>query len=180
MYDHCVRKTFGKRKIGEIRYSDVKFFYNSLIQECGLKTNTVDTVHTLLHPTFQMAVRDEIIRNNPASGVMAEIKQSMGKNKGIRHALTLEQQRAFLNYVEGNPIYGHWYPLFVVMFRIGEIIGLRWEDLDYENRLISINHSVIYLGHLKKAEFHVSTPKTEAGMRVIPMMDAVYMAFNDE
>lgn len=81
--------------IGDIKYSDVKFFYYSLINEHGLKTNTLDTIHTIVHPTFGMAVRDGVIRNNPSDRVMAEIKQGFGKNRGIRHALSLEQQRAF-------------------------------------------------------------------------------------
>lgn len=185
MYDHLVRETFGKRMIGDIKYSDVKFFYNSLITKNGLQINTLDTVHTVFHPTFQMAVRDEIIRVNPSSGIMADIKKSAGKNKGIRHALTVKQQRAFLNYVLQSPIYVHWLNLFIVLFgtgcRIGEVIGLRWEDLDYEKRLISINHSVIYMFmENRKSEFHVSTPKTEAGTRRVPMMEQVYKALLDE
>lgn len=186
MYDHCVRDTFGRRNITEIKYSDVKFFYYSLINECGLKTNTLDTIHTVLHPTFDMAVRDGVIRNNPSNGVMAEIKKNCGKNKGVRHALSLEQQRAFLKYVEESPIYDHWLPLFTVLFgtgcRIGEIIGLRWEDIDYENRFISINHATIYMfmEETHKSEFHISTPKTEAGVRIIPMLDAVEKALRDE
>lgn len=185
MYDHLVRDTFGKRIISEIKYLDVKFFYYTLINECGLKTHTVDSIHTILHPTFEMAVRDNVIRNNPTNRVMAEIKKSAGKDKGIRHALTIEQQRAFLNYVENSPVYHHWLPLFTVLFgtgcRIGELIGLRWEDLDYEKRLISINHAVIYMFmENKKSEFHVSTPKTVSGNREIPMMEAVYDAFKQE
>ena len=135
MYNRFVRDTFGKRIINDIKYSDVKFFYCSLMNILGLQANTLDNIHTILHPTFQMAVRDNVIRNNPASGVMAEIKKANGKNKGIRHALTLEQQRAFLNYVSNSPVYCHWLPLFTALFgtgcRIGEMIGLRWEDLDY-------------------------------------------------
>lgn len=183
-YDHWVRDTFGRLKIGEIKYSDVKFFYNKLVSENGLKTTTVDNVHTVLHPAFEMAVRDDVIRKNPTDGVMAELKQNMGKNKGVRRALTLEQQRAFLNFVKDNPIYGHWYPMFVVFFgtgcRVGEVIGLRWQDLDYNNRLISINHSAIYLSHRKHTDWYISTPKTEAGIREVPMMDAVYDAFKEE
>ena len=185
MYDHFVRETFGKRNITEIKYSDVKFFYYSLLNEGKLKSNTLESIHTVLHPTFQMAVRDEIIRSNPTDGVMAEIKKAAGKNKGIRHALTVEQQRAFLDYVGKSPVYCHWLPLFTALFgtgcRIGEMIGLRWEDLDYENRLISINHAVIYMTmENRKSGFRVSTPKTEAGIRTIPMMDAVMKAFQDE
>ena len=185
MYNRFVRDTFGKRIINDIKYSDVKFFYCSLMNILGLQANTLDNIHTILHPTFQMAVRDNVIRNNPASGVMAEIKKANGKNKGIRHALTLEQQRAFLNYVSNSPVYCHWLPLFTALFgtgcRIGEMIGLRWEDLDYENKTISINHAAIYrVMENGKSEFHISSPKTEAGIRTIPMMQAVEQAFKDE
>ncbi len=185
LYDHCVRETFGKRLITDIKYSDVKFFYYSLLNESGLKIGSVDSIHTVLHPAFDMAVRDGIIRNNPSDRVLAEIKKGYGKNKGIRHALTLEQQRAFLGYVEKSPVYSHWLPLFIVLFgtgcRVGEVIGLRWQDLDFANRSISINHSVIYTSIDKqKTTFHVSSPKTAAGVRTIPMMDAVKQAFQDE
>lgn len=105
MYDHFVRDGFGQRKIGEIKYSDVMYFYYYLLNERNLQANTVDTIHTVLHPTFQLAVRDEIIRNNPSDGVMAEIKRKAGKNKGIRHALTVAQQRAFMNYTINNPVF---------------------------------------------------------------------------
>jgi Site-specific recombinase XerD len=185
MYDRFVRDGFGTRKIGDIKYSDIRYFYYYLLNECNLQANTVDSIHTMLHPTFQLAVRDEIIRNNPTSGVMAEIKKKAGKNKGIRHALTLEQQRAFINYIESNPIYFHWWPLFTVLLgtggRIGEIIGLRWEDVDFENRLLNINHSVSYYAREdRKSYFGVSLPKTDAGIRIIPMMERVYEAFQEE
>lgn len=185
MYDHFVRQGFGEKKIGEIKYSDVKYFYYYLLNEKGLRANTLDTIHTVLHPTFQLAVRDDIIRKNPSDGVMAEIKRKAGKNKGIRHALTVEEQRAFIEYISENPIYRHWLPLFTVLLgtggRIGEIIGLRWEDLDFDNRTISINHSVsYYVRENRKAYFAVSKPKTEAGIRTIPMLDKVYEAFQEE
>ena len=71
MYDRFIRDTFGKRNIAEIKYSDVVQFYNHLIEKQELQINTLETVHTLLHPTFQLAVRDDIIRKNPTDGVMA-------------------------------------------------------------------------------------------------------------
>ena len=183
MYDHFVRENFGKRYIGNIKYSDVKLYYYYLINEKGLKPVTIDNIHTLLHPTFRMAVRDGIIRVNPSEGVMAEIKRSNRWESGTRHALTREQQKAFMEYTANSPIYNHWLPLFTVLFgtgcRIGEAVGLRWDDLDYEKRQISINHAVIYrMMENGKAEFHVSTPKTKAGKRTIPKMDAVYQAFD--
>lgn len=188
MYNHFVRDGFGERLIAELKYSDVKYFYLYLLNEKGLQANTVDTIHTILHPTFQLAVRDDIIRKNPSDGVMAEIKKKAGKNKGIRHALTIQQQRAFLNYIANEPVFSHWLPLFTVLLgtgcRIGEVIGLRWQDVDYENRIININHSVVYYAvagaPTKKSVFQVSLPKTEAGIRDVPMMDEVYEALQQE
>ena len=65
MYDRFIRDTFGKRNIAEIKYSDVVQFYNHLTKKQELKINTLETIHMLLHPTFQLAVRDDIIRKNP-------------------------------------------------------------------------------------------------------------------
>lgn len=75
-FDHYVREGFGKQKIGEVHYSDVKKFYYDLLEGNKLKPGTLDGVNTVLHQTFQLAVRDEVIRGNPTEGVMAEIKRS--------------------------------------------------------------------------------------------------------
>ena len=76
MYDRFIWDIFGKRNIAEIKYSDVAQFYNHLTKKQELKINTLETIHTLLHPTFQLAVRDDIIRKNPTDGVMAELKKT--------------------------------------------------------------------------------------------------------
>lgn len=62
--------------------------------------------------------------------------------------------------------------------RVGEVVGLRWCDLDFENELISINHTLVYYSKGKGAIQHrVNEPKTEAGKRVIPMAINVKSAF---
>ncbi|MBO4347904.1 MAG: site-specific integrase [Lachnospiraceae bacterium] len=184
-YDHFIRETFGKRRLKDIRYSDVKRFYYSLMNEKGFKPATVDNVHTLLHPAFQMAVRDGYIRVNPASGVMGEIKKSHVWVKEKRHSLTIAEQKAFMNYLFENHDYQGWKPVITVLIgtgmRIGECLGLRWEDLDFENRTISINHNFIHRKVLGSEEsLHINTPKTQAGMRTIPMIEQVYEAFLEE
>ncbi len=184
IYNKFIRDSFGRRNINEIRYSDVKQFYVSLLND-GLQVNSLDNIHTVLHPTFQLAVRDDVIRTNPTDGVMAELKKSDRKNKGIRHALTLEQQRAFLNYTASSPVYCHWLPLFVFLFgtgcRIGEMVGIRWDDVDFEKKEVSVNHSLEYiLDEKRKAAWHVSTPKTAAGVRVIPLLKEVEEALLEE
>lgn len=51
-----------------MKYSDVLQFYQNLVKEGKMALNTLDSVHTLLHPTFTLAVRDEIIRRNQIDG----------------------------------------------------------------------------------------------------------------
>ena len=88
-----------------------------------------------------------------------------------------------MEYIANHPIYFHWWPMFTILLgtgcRIGEALGLRWQDLDFENRVISINHSLVYYQtrDSKKCMLRVSLPKTEAGIRTIPMLDIVKDAF---
>ena len=183
MYGWFVRDTFGKKNIAAIKYSDVLQFYNYLLEKQKLQINTLESIHTLLHPTFQLAVRDEIIRLNPTDGVMAEVKKSTERAKGIRHALTVAQQRVFMEHIANHPVFHHWWPMFTILLgtgcRIGEALGLRWEDLDYEKRTISINHSLTYYptAEERSSVMHISRPKTESGVRTIPMLDSVKDAF---
>ena len=185
MYNSYVREGLGLRKISSIKYSDIKKFYIYLVTEIGFKPNSVEVVHTVLHPVFTTAVRDCIIRTNPTDGVMAELKKSQHWNKTKRHALTVPQQEAFVNFVKNSRTYNCWLPLFTFLLgtgcRIGEAIGIRWCDCDFDNNIISINHSIIYRPQLNgMCRATVSTPKTEAGCRIIPMMPEVKNALIQE
>ena len=185
MYKNYVRDTIGKRRISSIKYSDIKKFYNSLILEKKFKPNSMEIINTILHPVFTMAVRDGYIRTNPSDGVMAEIKKSHNWEKPKRHALTEKQQSLFVDFVAGSDTYKHWLPLFTVLLgtgcRIGEVIGLTWEDCDFTENIISINHNLIYRQQDDgKCEMHITTPKTEAGKRIIPMFEAVRKALLQE
>ena len=185
-YDHIVRNGFGKSKLSSIKFTDVKKYYNELLTERGLSPATVDNIHTLLHPAFQLAIREEILRMNPTDGVMAEIKKSKIWVKNKRHALTIPQQRNLLNFIEENPELSGWYPIVMVLLgtgmRIGECLGLRWEDIDFDKRIINVTHTLSDrpVGENRKCERHILEPKTEAGTRVIPMLDEVMDAFLQE
>ena len=186
-WDHFVRETFGKKKIKDVKYSDVLYFYNDLIKNKGLQINTLESINTILRPAFKLAVKDDIIRKNPVDGAYCEIKKRHGGSGKTRRALTVEQQRAFMEYVSHNPLFYHWYPFFTFLLgtgcRIGEAIGMRWDDVDMEKRVIDVNHSLTYYQRSDESyrcEFRVSKPKTEAGVRVIPMMKPVYDVLKDE
>lgn len=70
MYNTFVRPNFGKMRIGTLKKSDVKRFYNHLTDERGLQASTIDGIHTVLHQVFDMAVDDSYIRSNPSSNVL--------------------------------------------------------------------------------------------------------------
>lgn len=185
MYKNYVSDVIGKRRIGSIKYSDIKKFYNSLILEKKFKPNSMEIINTILHPVFTMAVRDGYIRTNPSDGVMAEIKKSHNWEKPKRHALTEEQQAKFIDFVANSETYNHWLPLLTVFLgtgcRVGEIIGLTWDDCNFAEGIISINHNLIYRQQDDgKCEMHITTPKTESGKRIVPMFEAVRKALLQE
>ena len=185
MYNKYIRETLGVRNIADIHYSDILRFYRSLIIEIGFKPQSMEVIHTILHPIFSLAVRDGYIRVNPTDGIMREIRAQYNWETERRRALTEEQQSAFVSYVSGSVQYCHWMPLFTVLLgtggRIAEILGLRWQDCDFGSGIITIDHTLIYrLQENGKCEYHITTPKTKAGVREIPMFDEVRRALLQE
>ena len=185
-YNAYVRQTIGKRKIKDIRYSDILRFYKSLMEEHDLSIGSVQHIHMELHPAFEMAVRDCIIRANPTHRVVGQLKKQTGAKVGIRNALTPEQQKAFLQFMDGHPIYERWKPIYTFLIgtgvRVGELGGLRWCDVDFENGFITIDHAIVYFaGKMNKTDqrLYISRPKTEAGIRKIPIVNEVRKALDE-
>lgn len=93
MYELFVKPTFGKKKLVQVKKSDVRRFYNQLIDDKVLKPSTVDVIHNIVHQVFQIAVDDDMVRSNPAANMLREIKMAHGSEIEKRKALTLEQGR---------------------------------------------------------------------------------------
>ena len=173
-YNAYVRPTFGRRKIKDIKYSDVLYFYKNLMEERNLSYGTIEHLQRELHPAFEMAVRDCIIRNNPTSKVLGQFKRQTGAKSGVRKALTPEQEITFLNFLKNHPVYGHWRPIFLFLLgtglRVGELSALRWCDIDLEDGSVDVNHALVYFaGKLNPTDkrLYISTTKTDAGIRTI-------------
>ena len=185
-YDHYIRDRIGSWRIRDIKYSDVYNFYTYLSIEQRYALKTIEGVHSLLCALFKLAIRDNVISKNPTDGVWSEFKRNTGLKDHIRHALSIEEQRALMSALN-RPENIRLRPVITVMLgtgcRISEIVGLRWEDIDLENRTISINHTLNYykdrvgIGTFK---WEIGPPKTDAGYRTIPMLDEVKEAFVEE
>lgn len=186
MYNTFVRPNFGKQRIASMKKSDVKRFYNYLADDRGLQASTIDSIHTVLHQVFAMAVDDDYLRSNPTDGVLKELKQSHIFKTEKRRGLTKPEQELLMSFLKNHPIYNHWYPIFAVMLgtglRIGEVAGLRWCDIDLEEGIINVNHTLVYYDHRDEKSktgcyFNVHSPKTAAGKRQVPMLGFVKAAF---
>lgn len=183
MYTQFVQPDFGNSRLSELKRSDIRAFYNMLADERGLKTSTIDNIHTVLHQVLEMGVEDEYLRYNPSDSALKELKKAHNHDSKRRRALTLAQQELFEEFLAQQGKYHHWYPIFTVLLwtgmRVGEITGLRWCDIDLNENIISVNHNLVYYSRGKTAGcgFAVNTPKTKAGERLIPMLPKVKEAF---
>lgn len=185
MYEQFVRDDLGQHKITTLKRSDIRRFYNYLIDERCLKVATVDNIHTVLHQVLDIAVEDCYLRNNISDNALKELKQARNLFTEKRKALTIQEQEIFLDFLKKSNMYRHWYPIFALMvgtgLRVGEAVGLRWNDVDFDNNTISVNHTLIYYNHAKGGcYFGINTPKTRAGERTIPMIESVREAILQE
>ena len=186
MYEFFVMPTFGKKRIVQVQKSDIKRFYNSLVDQKFLKVSTVDNIHNVLHQVFQVAVDDNLLRQNPTDRMLKELRISHGDKIEKKRALSKPQQELFLKYLSETPAYQHWYPVFYIMLntgmRVGEITGLRWQDIDLEEGVINVNHTLVYYNHRDGlgTYYSINTPKSKAGIREIPMTHGVKEAFRME
>lgn len=180
-YNHYVAPKFGKRLVTEYKYTDIVFFYKGLIDK-KYSVSTLDNIQNLLYPTFEMLYKDGVIRMNPADKALKNLKRDNGMTDGIRRALTVEQEGAFLNYVRANPECEKWRDLMIIMFgtgmRVSEVLGLQWENIDFVDRTITVNHAAVKHSKEKGNPYHISETKTKSGERIIPMVDEVYDAFD--
>jgi len=115
MYNTFVRPVIGSKRISTLKKSDIKKYYNYLVDERNLKPSTIDNIHTVLHQVLQIAVDDDFIRNNPSDNVLRELKKAHCFQSEKRRALTKLEQELFLNFMKAHPVYEHWYPVFAVM-----------------------------------------------------------------
>ncbi len=165
----------GNKEVAKIKKSQIKDFYTDCNAK-GLKRNTIKLLHNLIFSSLEIAVDDDIIRKNPAKDCMKDFKADAEEKKPLSEA-EVQKLISFCN----NSCYNLHTPFITIAIgtcmRCGELTGLRWADVDMKKRTINVNHQLVYKNLGNGCEFHISTPKTEAGVRTIPMTESVYRAF---
>lgn len=174
LYEKHVAPVLGSRTLSNIRYSDIQRLYVSLCSGENIRASTVQKINSILVQMFDIAVRDNIIRSNPASHAFASISKQMKLESEHRRALTIEETARLLDFVYGSNIFKRWGPLITVLLgtgvRIGEALGLTWSDCDFKHNIISVTHALLYKPTMETGYvYRISEPKTKSGVRTIPM-----------
>ena len=184
-YGKHVRNTIGNKRMRDIRYTDILLFFKYLADEQQVGMGAICTVSYTLHAPFKMALRDGIIKCDPVDGVLDEIKKAHNWQSKRRKAANKEQVERLLSYMKTSLVYGTYYNMFLVIFltgmRVSEMCGLLWEDCDFENNTININHNLAYTRGKEGVTVHMMMPpKSQAGIRQIPMFSQVREALLKE
>ena len=163
----------GGYAIENVKMADVKDWILRM-KANGYAFQTIKNHKRSLSAAFITAVQNDMVRKNPFEFDIADVIVNDTKRK---EALSEEQEKAFLDYVKGSPIFSRYYDAIVILddtgMRISEFCGLTVDDLDMENRIINIDHQLIYSS---KKGYYISDTKTKNSDRLLPMSDAVYNA----
>ncbi len=136
----------------------IQTFYNSKIKE-GQSSSSIRTMHKVLHGALAYAVKARLLPYNPSDNTSFP-KLTKRKVK----PLTLEQGQQLLHAAQGHHLEMLLTLALTTGMRHGELIALRWEDVDLEQGSIYVHRTEFYRG---KAGFLENDPKSEAGERTI-------------
>ena len=170
MYKHSTQKhrrfmlkkhllpRFGDRPLCEITRQEIQVYVAHLTQE-GYAPKSIDHIHDVLSAVLRTAVKWGHLQENPARGVDLPTLRTVRP----KWALTPAQAAALLDKLPplGRAMVGL---AMLSGLRRGELFALRWQDIDERSRVLTVRESV-YDGIF-------DTPKTEAGVRQLPLSDA--------
>ncbi len=174
-YDYVLSKvessSIGRSQIKKVTSVEAKLFFQEM-QANGLSYNTICSIRGVMRPAFEMAYEESIINRNPFSFSLSSV---VVKDTKKRIPLTLDEQERLLNFLTHDTVYRKQYDMIVFMLgtglRAGELCGLTIPDIDLKKRVIKIDHQLIMN---RDRSMEITSPKTEQGIRNIPMSDAVY------
>lgn len=166
---------FGKKRIDKVRISDAKLWLIKLQQQDGRSYSSIHNIRGVLRPAFQLAMDDDLIRKNPFSFPLVDV---VVNDSVRRDAITHKQERNFLKFVREDQHFKRYYDGIYILFktgmRISEFCGLTIKDINFKEHTINIDHQLQKKGRIG---YYIEEPKTESGVRVIPMSKDVEDCF---
>ncbi|MCL6443154.1 MAG: tyrosine-type recombinase/integrase [Alicyclobacillus sp.] len=166
MLDRYIRPHIGSAKLHKLTPLMIQEVYATL-QQSGLSPSTIRRAHAVLRNALNWAVQWQAINSNPAD----RVRLPKIEKKEFR-PLTPEEARRFLD----ECAYDRYGTLFQFLLftgcRPGEAFALRWKDIDFDNRTVSIRQTYAK----KNGQELISAPKTKKGNRTIPILNESLMA----
>ena len=171
-----IKKSIGRKKISKVTSDMIENFYNDILndKEKPVKFGMIELINRILNAAFTLAVKRNLIRNNPVTGCAGAVKKKNNIENTVKHSLEDVQQADLLEFIRNTPTLACYYPFFYILAwtgcRIGELLGLTWYDLDFNQEIISINHKITYTKVNGHYQFVLGKTKTVNGSREIPML----------
>lgn len=166
---------FGSRRIDKVTFAEAKAWLARLQTVDGRGYSSIHSIRGVLRPAFRMAVENDWIRKNPFDFELATV---VVNDSVTREALTRKQERRFLEFVKADRHYSRHYEGIFILFktglRISEFCGLTIADIDFGARRIRVERQ---LQRTSDMRYVIQEPKTEKGIRFVPMSDEVAECF---
>lgn len=160
---HRLIPIFGDKTLVSLKPIDIQKFYNVLQQE-GLSTTYVRLIHNILSSSFKTALKWEIVNHN----IIEKVTPPKISRKETK-SWDLDQAKKFLEITEKKT---NFHIIFVIAIytgmRIGEILGLKWSDIDFDKKRISVNRT---LGWVSGKGRILQDAKTLGSHRTISISD---------
>ena len=112
--------------------------------EEGDKTTTIYQTRIALYNMLEFARENDVLISNPCK---KSVKSDMGKPSAKKEALTIDVQKKFLEAVVGYSYENQYRFVLQTGLRTGELIGLKWSDIDFENRTMKIERTMEYTSY---------------------------------
>ncbi len=170
VHKHLTQSKIGKIKVQSLKKIDIHNYYHEL-QEKGLSKNTVRKHYAVLKQALDFAQSIEIIYRN----VAAEVKPPEPDDHQVGKTYTPEQVGRLLELVRGTKLDVAVHLAVGLGLRREEIMGLKWEKIDWQNRLVHIVEVRTAAG-ANEGKSIVKAPKTRKSRRTLYLFDAVYEA----
>lgn len=159
----------GRIPIRHLRAEHLERLYSRLLesgrvdQRGGLDAKTVLEVHRVLRSSLTDAARRGIITRNPAELAHAPKRRPLAASE--LRAWNAHQLNAFLTVAAGHRLYVAFWLAANTGMRRGELLGLRWTDIDLPEARLSVNRSLVSVGYT----LHESRGKTRTARRCIDL-----------
>ena len=174
--DHQIKPFIGHKQLASLTTADIQKFYNKIKKEGRvhphpihghvLSDSMVRKIHMMLHEAMEVAVRERYIVRNPTDNTTIPKKTTTEKQ-----VLDDSQLNRFLEAIQGEP---YWHDFFYVEvmtgLRRGEICGIKWSDIDFNEGTLCIKRSV---STKEGGGVSIGETKTDAGVRTIIMPPSV-------